>query len=62
MFCFSYYDVEKQNIIGAIRGHSITSYVDKMRGRGSKRFVFVHTHGIKTVHAGGSENGKILST
>ena len=38
--------------------------VDKMRGEGSKMFVFAHAQGIKTVHAGvgGSQNGKMLST
>ena len=30
--------------------------------RGSKMSVFVHAQGMKTVHAGGSKNGKILST
>ena len=30
-----------------------SNYVDKMRGRGSKMSVFVHAHGIKTVHARG---------
>ena len=43
---------------------AFNNYVDKKRGRGSKMSVFVHTQGIKTVHAGGggSKNGKILST
>ena len=31
-------------------GHSITTYVDKMRG--SKMSVFVHAQSIKTIHAG----------
>ena len=33
-------------------------------GGGTKKSVFVHAQGIKTVHAGGggSENGKIMST
>ena len=34
-------------------------------GGGQKMSVYVHTQGIKTVHAGGKEgvkNGKILST
>ena len=35
------------------------NYVDKMRGGGGQKMsVFVHSQGIKTVHAG----GKILST
>ena len=40
------------------------NYVDKIRGKGSKMSIFVHTKGIKTVHAGRGEakNGKILST
>ena len=29
------------------------NYLDKMRGRGSKKSVFVHAQGIKTFHAGG---------
>ena len=48
-----------------IRGHSIIGYyMDKIRGKVSKMSVFVHAHGVKTVHAGGggSKNGKILST
>ena len=37
-----------------IRGHSITTYVDKMRGGGGQKMsVFLHGQGIKTVHAGG---------
>ena len=44
-------------------GHPITKYVDKMGG-GSKKSVFVHAQGIKTVHAErwGSKNDKIMST
>ena len=51
--------------ISLVRGHSITTYMDKMRwGGGQKISVFVHAQGVKTVHAGegGSKNGKILST
>ena len=38
----------------AFRG-PFNNYVDKMGGEGGgqKMFVFVHTQGIKTVHAGG---------
>ena len=40
------------------RGHSITMWEDE-GCRGSKMSVFVHTHGIKTVHAGrGSKMAK----
>ena len=39
------------------------NYVDQMRGGGGQKMsVFVHAQGIKTVHAGGSKDGKILST
>ena len=36
-----------------IRSHSITMFMDNMRGRGGQKIsVFVHAQGIKTVHAG----------
>ena len=43
---------QRKYVIGQT-GHSITMYVDKMRGEGSKMSVFVHARGIKNVHAGG---------
>ena len=51
-------DIEEKLPLGALN-----NYVDKMRGEeGQKMSVFVNAQGIKTVHAGGSKNGKILST
>ena len=42
---------------------AFNNYVDKMSGGGGQEIsVFVHAQGIETVHAGGSRNGKILST
>ena len=43
---------------------SFNNYVDKIRGGGGQKMsVFVHTKGLKPVHAGGEgQNGKILST
>ena len=46
-------------------GHSINTYVDKMRGQGVKKCLFLSTlSAIKSVHArvGGSNNGRVLST
>ena len=49
-----------------IRGHSITTCVDKIRKEGGpKKCQYLSTLRVKTVHAegvGGSKNGKILST
>ena len=42
-----------------LRGHSITTVVEKMRrGGGQKMSVFVHAHVMKTVHAGGGGQKK----
>ena len=35
------------------------NYVDKMRGEGVKKFVFVHAQCTKTVNAGGRGGGRV---
>ena len=48
-----------------LRGHSITTYFDKIRGGGGQKCLFLSTRNVKKLSmqgGGGAKNGKIQSS